>query len=626
MNKALEVLLNKKDTVGYDGMYVHELPGFLEANKDELRNSLLKGTYAPGIVQQYETVAKNGKRRIISCVSSVDKFISQCFCQILNEYVEDIFSRHSYAFQKGRSVLNAVQECREFIRNGNAYSIHIDFENFFDNIDHEILYQNLFHILNDRKAAETILKLVECDVILDHQIIAWRKGILTGSILSPVLSNIYLNAFDRHLESMDVPFVRYADDSYCFTPSMESGKLLLDHIREWCSTELKLKLNENKAAVLPVYHAKYFNYRFNKEKDGTVTIHKKSRKPYIFYREWAPSPLCISGGHFQILSDGILSRKDLTILFENEGTKQYLPVRMTDDINVYAHMVYSTSFFETADRFGFNVNMFNDKGIYIGTFVPDSSNHDSSILIRQVSAYLDENERLMFARCIQISALRNMNAVIAYYKRRRSCPQLKDAHNQIQTIIRKMRNDTAVDELMLDEAAAREIYYSCFKYILSNDEFTFTGRNRRPPRDAVNAMMSFGNTVLYNRLTSLIQRSRLDNRISFVHSSLRRKANLCLDLADIYKPILVDRTIFRIINRRMVDANKDFETADSGGVLMTKPACRIFIKELELTMSQKVTFNNGQYSYVSIIRKDIQNLSKALTGNPSMFHPYVMAK
>ncbi len=111
-----------------------------------------------------------------------------------------------------------------------------------------------------------------------------------------------------------------------------------------------------------------------------------------------------------------------------------------------------------------------------------------------------------------------------------------------------------INHLMLLEARNREIYYSCYNSIIKHADFQFTKRSRRPPLDPLNSMISFGNALLYRLIAKEIYKSQLDIRISFLHSSLWRNENLNLDLAEIFKPIIIDRLIFTLINKRMIDA------------------------------------------------------------------------
>lgn len=623
MKQAMDILLSKKDTAGYDRMHVHDLPSYIANNKEEWRSSILQGTYHPGNVQQYEIVGRNGKKRLVTTVNSIDKFTSECFYICLEPVIENVLQDGSFAFRKGRGLLDAVKKCREYVNEDRkGFVLKLDIEDYFGHIDHEILKKQLFPVVRDRKAVTLIQRLVECDVIFEHELVPWENGIIQGSVLSPCLSNLYLNSFDLYLQSLQIPYVRYGDDVMLFLHTYEESIKTLMLMKEWLNNNLKLSLNMEKSSVFPVMDARYFNYTFQEDDNGSLVLKKHIRSAFTYYREWMPSALSISEGHFHIMENGILSRKDMSLLFENEELIQHYPVEMTSDINVYSDMVYSSSFFRMANDKRFIVNMFDDKGIFIGSFIPDSSNPDASMLLKQAQAYLDNDLHLQYAKKFEYASIYNMYAVIRYYNQRRN-NLLQSKCDQIRHQSEMIKKSDSLNEMMLIEARARELYYSCFSSIMESSDFTFHGRNRRPPKDPVNAMISFGNTFLYNRISSMICRTKLDNRLSFVHSPKTRKTNLCLDLADIYKPLIVDRTIFSIINKHMMNTEVHFSYNETdGSVLLNEGGCRILIQQLERKLSSHISKNGKEWSYLQIIRYDIQQLVHSLNSSSCAFQPY----
>ncbi len=160
------------------------------------------------------------------------------------------------------------------------------------------------------------------------------------------------------------------------------------------------------------------------------------------------------------------------------------------------------------------------------------------------------------------------------------------------------------------KAEARQKYYKCFNIIMPDDNFEFIKRTRRPPLDALNAMISYGNTLLYTRFANLIYQSSLDIRIGILHSSLNRPERLNLDLADLFKPVLVDRTIFTLVNKKMINEVRDFEEVSNGGVYLTYFGKRIFIKEFEKKLSQELTIDGNKISYSDIMIREVRKLNK----------------
>lgn len=162
-------------------------------------------------------------------------------------------------------------------------------------------------------------------------------------------------------------------------------------------------------------------------------------------------------------------------------------------------------------------------------------------------------------------------------------------------------------DLLLLEAQVRQIYYSCFDSFIGAEDFVFEKRTRRPPKNSVNAMISFGNTVLYNLLASEIYRSALDVRVGFLHSTTRREESLNLDIAEIFKPLVVDRTVFSLINRRII-RREHFTASENNGVYLTQEGKRIFLQTFYEKLDTVVTVKDHKMNYNQIISEEIRKL------------------
>lgn len=621
MQIALTELMLKNDTCGMDGMYLHELPEYLQMNKQVLRESLLKGEYKPGAVRLFEIVAKNGKIRKVTQVNTVDRFVSRCIFNELSPLVSETQVSCSYAYQKGKSIQDAASKCRDYAMT-HPYVLYIDFVDYFGSIDHEILDVKLYSLLKDRKLMALISELVHPPVTENFETRNMNRGIIQGSVLSPCISNLYLNELDQMLESKGCDFVRYADDVKIFADSEEDGLILLKELEQWLEEYLKLQLNMNKTVVVQSDQNTYFGYTLRREGSSLLLRRKPRNHLSEWYREWTSRALTAVDGQFHILEDGILSKKDLTILFENEDIKQYLPAESIADINTYADMIYSSGFFELMNRKRITVQMFDKHGVPIGRFIPENISGNASYVLKQAAAYNDAAMRLEYARTIEIAIMRNILAQLRYYRRHIDHPVFIQSIDEISELIKTAKRSRSVDELLLSEARVLANYYQCVPIIIGKSEFLFNGRNRRPPRDEINAMMSFGNSFLYNRIFSIVRRTNLDGRISFLHSSSRRKNNLCLDLADIYKPFIVDSVIFTMVNKRMINPVHYFDSTEDGAVYLNKEGIHLFVRELKDKLSFRIKEDGKAMTYLAIIRSDIQNLKKSLdTGEE--FTPYV---
>ena len=213
------------------------------------------------------------------------------------------------------------------------------------------------------------------------------------------------------------------------------------------------------------------------------------------------------------------------------------------------------------------------------------------------------------AKKLEIASVFNIRANLRYYERRKEEQQLAKTIADISALIKQLNEAKSVTQLMTIEAQARQKYYHCFNWILDNKDFVFEKRTRRPPEDPLNAMISFGNTLLYQRIANEINRTSLDIRIGIVHAAESRPESLNLDLADLFKPILVDRTIFTLVNRKMMNA-EDFVEVENNGIYLSKNGKRQFIKEFERKLYQKLQINGIERTYDYLIKYEIQKLKK----------------
>lgn len=174
---------------------------------------------------------------------------------------------------------------------------------------------------------------------------------------------------------------------------------------------------------------------------------------------------------------------------------------------------------------------------------------------------------------------------------------------------------------MILEAQARQKYFWCFNVIINDPDFLFSGRNKRPPKDPINALISFGNTLLYQRFEYYIANlSSLDIRFGIVHNSYHRTQSFNLDLADLFKPVLVDRTIFTLINRNMINAKSDFEEKN-GGIYMNQSGKRKYLEEFDRKLNQQMRIKDSTKSYDMLMRDEVRKVENYFK-NGQPYKPY----
>ncbi len=311
-----------------------------------------------------------------------------------------------------------------------------------------------------------------------------------------------------------------------------------------------------------------------------------------------------------IFNDGDIRRKDNTIYFETEGKKKYLPIEEIDNIWVFGEITLNKKFINYISEKEICMHFFNYYGYYTGTFYPREHLNSGFVILKQAEFYLDYGKRLTIAKFIIDTAVSNMIVVLKYYKGRGA--ELEEEIIDIEDKRKLFQNCNTIEEVMAIEGNIRERYYSCFSKIIKNQDFKFIKRSKRPPLDPINALISFGNSMLYTTVLGEIYQTHLDPRIGYLHSTNMRRFTLNLDIAEIFKPIIVDRVIFSLINKNIISL-EDFED-DFKKIMMKDKAKKAFIEEYNNKLNSTIKHPglNVYVSYKRLIRLELYKLQKYL--------------
>lgn len=322
-----------------------------------------------------------------------------------------------------------------------------------------------------------------------------------------------------------------------------------------------------------------------------------------------------------IFSNGQLHRKDNTIFFESEeGDRKFIPVEDTSELMVFGEVDLNKRFLEFCTQKEIMIHYFNHYGYYTGTFYPREHYNSGYMILRQAEHYLKPESRLHIARQFVTGAQRNIRQVLKYYANRNK--DVGEQLREIEGLAEKISSSADISVLMAIEGNIRDQYYRAFDAIHGQEDFIFDGRSRRPPKNEINTLISFGNTIMYSTVLSEIYRTHLDPRIGYLHTTNFRRFTLNLDVAEIFKPIVVDRVIFSLISKKMI-SKKDFKK-EGGGLILKEQGRRVFVEELENRL--KTTINHREIgspvSYRRLLRLELYKLEKHLMGEKD-YEPFV---
>ena len=585
-----------------------EFQKYYENNKQIIRQEIENNKYQPENIILKEIINYKGKRRLVSILNIKDKFISKLLLEVLEKYIAPNFSENSFAYQKGKGTTQAILKIKKLVEEGNEIVGKIDIKDYFDTINHEKLLKMMQDVKIERRVIELINKFIKCKVVYQYSTYTKTQGIIQGSPLSAILSNIYLDSFDKELDKLNIKYIRYCDDINIFGKDKKEVYNTIKFIEKKLKEQYLLNINNKKTEITNAFYTKFLGYKLIKNKFGVEIV--KITKEVKYTNRWRTNSLEKINNEYHIINEGILSQSDYTILFENKNKKVYIPIEATKILNIYSNIIINSNFFNLMNSKNIIVNLFDKHNRYIGKFIPNNTRKSCLLLLKQVEIYNDYNKRMNMAKDILSSEIYNLKSNLKYYNRRYN-HDIKEKIKLIEKAEKEINLIKEHEKLLLCEARIKGIYYSCFNEILQNEKFKFIKRSKRPPQDPINALISFGNTLLYNYIAKEIYKTKLDIRIAYLHSSNNRYESLNLDLADIFKPIIVDKIIFKLINKKIINDRLHFENIN-GGVYLTGEGKNIVINEFYKKIKDITTIGNNKTSYEKIIRKEIYKLSNSI--------------
>ena len=287
---------------------------------------------------------------------------------------------------------------------------------------------------------------------------------------------------------------------------------------------------------------------------------------------------------YYIFSSGELKRKNNSItLYKENVLKKDIPIERIKDIYVFSEVIYNSKLFEFLGSNGINVHMFNYYNYYVGSFYPKENKISGKLLVAQVMHYTDKEKRVKIAKEFIIAASFNILRNLKYYQNRGK--ELNIFIDEIEKLRIKLNECKTIEEIMGIEGNIRKVYYSSWKIII-NQEIDFEKRIKRPPDTMVNVLISFLNSVLYTKTLSIIYQTQINPTISYLHEPGTKRFSLTLDICEVFKPLIVDRTIFSLLNKNIIN-EKDFVKEDYY-LRIKEEGMKKVLKELEETLKRTI--------------------------------------
>ncbi len=322
---------------------------------------------------------------------------------------------------------------------------------------------------------------------------------------------------------------------------------------------------------------------------------------------------------YYLFNPGTLERRDNTLKFTpfeedgngemtTPGQPRYLPVEDVSELYVFGSLRANSAVYNFLGQKDIAVHFFDYYENYTGSFMPRDGLLSGRMLLAQTSAYQNKKKRVTIAQKFIEGASANMLKNLNYYDRRGK--ELQLFIEKIEELSQTIPSSTAIDELMGIEGNIRMTYYDAFDLILN--DFQMEGRSKRPPKNEVNALISFGNMMCYSQCLRAIHQTQLNPTISYLHTPGDRRYSLCLDISEIFKPIIVDRIIFKVLNKKEIQERHFDRKLNS--CLLNNEGRKIFVRNFEDKLNETIQHRKlgRKVSYKHLIKLECYKLCKHL--------------
>lgn len=307
------------------------------------------------------------------------------------------------------------------------------------------------------------------------------------------------------------------------------------------------------------------------------------------------------------------SGEKIDVIKQNQKLLSF-PVWNIEGLSVIGNIQISTQALVYLIENGIDVSFFSYSGRYIGQVMADSS---KNIFLRfsQYDAYQNMETRLQIAKNLIFNKIENQMQVIRKHRFQDGF-SAKNELDKMKKLQSGLFSCTTSNEILGVEGMCSNIYFSCFSHMI-DCQFEFKGRNRRPPKDPINVILSLGYTFLTREVCSVLEAESFEVYLGFLHGIRYGRKSLALDIVEEFRQPVVDRFVIRSFNKRILN-EFDFEIEESK-VILNEEGFKKFCKEYDRWMTG--IGNNSESNFRQIIKQQAANLKKALQ-NKRDYQPY----
>ena len=573
------------------------------------QQAILNGHYQAGPLQPVEIDKPDGGTRMLAVPSWHERTLQKAVTELLGNTLDKLWMQHSYGYRKGHSRLNARDQINQYVKQGYNWVLESDIESFFDSVNWLNLEQRLKLLFPNEPLVSLLMQWVSADKQLnDGSRQARYCGLPQGAPISPILANLLLDDLDQDMIAKGYQIIRYADDFVMLFKSKEQAVAALEDIKISLA-EHSLAINLDKTRIVEASQGfQYLGYVFI---DGYAIESKREKTPVkatVDHTsiEASSEPKAIDkigerdslGTLLTIAGDvAMLSTEKHRLVVEQYDEQHSYPWASLSSVLLIGPHHITTPALKAAFKAEVAIHFCNNFGQYQGVSAATSPSEFGSDFWLQQSQHLQsETNALTISQALVSSRIAGIKSVIK--RRDNKAPEL----NTINRILRQLDRAQDLDQLRGYEGQASKQLWAFFRRYLDSD-WEFTGRNRRPPKDPVNAMLSLGYSFIYGVADSLNRVVGLYPWQGALHQKHGNHYTLASDLMEPFR-YLVERVVLTLINKGQIKPD-DFSQTDQG-CQMSSEARKTLLHGLLVQLTQTSSY---QQSFLNEMRDQAYRLA-----------------
>lgn len=654
---------------GIDNVTIEEFSIGLQERLIAFRKDLLHDTYKPDALLKVGIPKESGKIRWLSIPTVKDRIIQTSASMVLSPILDKEFEECSFAYRKNRSVQKAIQKIINLRDKGYFWIVDADISSFFDEIDHEILVEEVRKYIKDVRVIDLIKKWLSVDVVYKGIRSKLTKGVPQGSPISPLLSNLYLDSFDEFLMEERLKHVRFADDFVILCKDRPDAEEALE-LTEDILKRLKLNLNYDKTRLVhfdqgfrflgveflksmvyrPIYEEKSDIEEITKE----IPVHKKpisqvtskmpdtlmarafkeaiieSEKEDIdfLFQKGPEIESTASGDPFlrtlYLLEQGAVISKENErfMILKDKEVKKEIPAIKVDQIMIFGNIQITTQAMKFCLEENIPIILLSSRGKYFGT-VESFKRTNVELHKKQFDAAADKKFAFEIGKAIVKAKINNSKVLIQRYTRKRPHIIVNAEIENMNMLLNKIQYMDSREELLGIEGAASARYFSVFRTLIG-EQWNFKRRQKQPPPDPINSLLSYGYTLVFYNIYAIIRMHGLHPYVGFLHGIRHGHPSLVSDLMEEFRAPVVDAVVLNLILRGSLKKDDFLIPEDEGSLCLLKDEARkVFIKAFEGKMNSSISHEGTGYQvdYRRCIDLQVQALRRVIEGKSDKYEP-----